>query len=816
MANTEIGFSIKVDGVERTVKSLDEMNQAIRDLTAEAAKADFGSKNFEEITGRIQKAKAAVKEFKNDTRTKEVKDQYTDLAGGISSSFDVAENSLKAFGVESKAVSSVSTSANAAITAALTLRQIAELKVDAAVALSDARTKVAAAGTYVYATAQKVLNAVMKANPIGLVITALTALTAGYFLIVKPVKAFIQSMGGLNAVLEKTIGIMRDVASVLTGGLIDDAATAKTAENSEKMVKALEDVNSAANRRITTQKQLLAQMEASGASDAAILKQKKKIIAEEIDLNRKVVLALLEEKKARGELSEEQVANLNKAAAKMKELKNQEIVDQNAYDKKVRDATKTKNEKIASDAKSARDKTNQDAETYRKEVLQKIKDSLIKERDLRQKANQDAIKDEQEKARVVLKDAQDNARAELDIEIKKINDKKVKTKEDEKYLIALGKQRVALVKSQEIETTNLLEEQAKVKLEKQREYDKGIKDIQDQTTLEGITNLRMKGLKTLQIERDNAIKEIEQSGLTDIQKLEKKKDLETLYRAKELTQRTEWAQEDIDKKIEANQAFIESESVDFEAKYNLLDQQQKLINEKTYQNESERVEALKKNSADIKKIQLAELEYNASITNAKLGLASQAASILQQIAGENKAVAIAGLVVEKAAAIGQIISATSIANAKSVASFPLTLGQPWVGINTASAALSIASTVAAAAKSIAEITSAGSGSGSSGGGEEKIQPSKFADGGYVTGPGSSRSDSIPAMLSNGESVINANSTQLFGGLLSAINVAGGGQAFDQRVQTQTGPAPIIKTYVVASDMTSQQEADKRIKDIARI
>jgi hypothetical protein len=37
---------------------------------------------------------------------------------------------------------------------------------------------------------------------------------------------------------------------------------------------------------------------------------------------------------------------------------------------------------------------------------------------------------------------------------------------------------------------------------------------------------------------------------------------------------------------------------------------------------------------------------------------------------------------------------------------------------------------------------------------------------------------------------------------------------EQSVETQ--PMPIIKTYVVASEVSSQQEANKRINDIARL
>lgn len=55
-----------------------------------------------------------------------------------------------------------------------------------------------------------------------------------------------------------------------------------------------------------------------------------------------------------------------------------------------------------------------------------------------------------------------------------------------------------------------------------------------------------------------------------------------------------------------------------------------------------------------------------------------------------------------------------------------------------------------------------------------VNSAKFAKGGLVEGSGTGTSDSIPAMLSNGESVMTAKATSMFAPLLSAINVAGGG------------------------------------------
>jgi chemotaxis protein histidine kinase CheA len=104
------------------------------------------------------------------------------------------------------------------------------------------------------------------------------------------------------------------------------------------------------------------------------------------------------------------------------------------------------------------------------------------------------------------------------------------------------------------------------------------------------------------------------------------------------------------------------------------------------------------------------------------------------------------------------------------------------------------------------------------------QPRKLARGGYVTGPGSGTSDSIPTLLSNGESVINASSTKMFRPLLSTINTIGGGRKFAEggvvgmnssltqlQDSLMTSPQP-VKAYVVAQDMSNQQMMDRRIKE----
>jgi hypothetical protein len=228
-----------------------------------------------------------------------------------------------------------------------------------------------------------------------------------------------------------------------------------------------------------------------------------------------------------------------------------------------------------------------------------------------------------------------------------------------------------------------------------------------------------------------------------------------------------------------------------------------------------KIDIAQKQSDKEKAIEEAKLEMKRMVADKTIQVAGQAGQLLQEIAGKSKGVAIGGVIVEKAASIAGIISSTAQANAQFLANpvSAATLGTAAISpiaLNNISAGISIASILAQSAKSISEINGAKS-SDTAGGGATQT-PSKFATGGLVQGMGTSTSDSIMANLSNGESVINAKSTAMFGNLLSNINQAGGGVGFG----TQNNANPIFKTYVVASEMTSQIEANLKLKQIARL
>ena len=131
------------------------------------------------------------------------------------------------------------------------------------------------------------------------------------------------------------------------------------------------------------------------------------------------------------------------------------------------------------------------------------------------------------------------------------------------------------------------------------------------------------------------------------------------------------------------------------------------------------------------------------------GAIGQLSKVVEAFGEDSKEAAIAA----KAIAIGEIAVQTGVAIAKGVAS---SAGVPFPA-NLAA----ILTTVATVLGNIASATSI-------------VKSAKFATGGYVSGPGTATSDSIPAQLSNGESVLNAQATSMFAPILSPLNQMGGG------------------------------------------
>jgi len=94
------------------------------------------------------------------------------------------------------------------------------------------------------------------------------------------------------------------------------------------------------------------------------------------------------------------------------------------------------------------------------------------------------------------------------------------------------------------------------------------------------------------------------------------------------------------------------------------------------------------------RIKTEEMDKRQQIGDAILNTAGDAFAAMSELVGRETALGKVFFLMQQAAAIAQVVFNTAIANSKAVAISPITGGMPWVAINTASAAVSIAGIVA--------------------------------------------------------------------------------------------------------------------------
>lgn len=269
----------------------------------------------------------------------------------------------------------------------------------------------------------------------------------------------------------------------------------------------------------------------------------------------------------------------------------------------------------------------------------------------------------------------------------------------------------------------------------------------------------------------------------------------------------------------------------------LLDQAllNKLISEQTYYSEVERLEEESVSNKERyvqQKIALDKLEVESRRTSADMSMkiAEDLGNFLAQIAGKSKALQIASALTDAAIAIARIITNTQLAIiAFSASVAPLgPVGVPIAAAYAVKAKISAGIGIATiAAGTIAKLKGLKGDDGGDAGGDKKQSNGLgrgYKDGGLVQGPGTSRSDSIQANLSNGEFVMNGASTAMFLPMLEMLNNAGRQTSVpslkttlgDNPEQTKDNSQMIVKTYVVENELTSMQQKNARLKNLSTL
>jgi hypothetical protein len=290
---------------------------------------------------------------------------------------------------------------------------------------------------------------------------------------------------------------------------------------------------------------------------------------------------------------------------------------------------------------------------------------------------------------------------------------------------------------------------------------------------------RQEQLNVIKLDYDEQIKLAEEFYGKETEKVKELREAQRLALAE---QQVIFDEQDATKKAEESEKAAEElalkdeeELLSFEAQRQLITDRENLLKEDKTISDADRL-ILEQSFADKKvAIATAEAEAKATIQNAVLDTVSNGINVLKGLAGKNKKVQKALLIAESAASIAKIAVNTGVANAKAVAAFPLTVGQPWVTLNTINAGLGIASAVAATSKGL----------------------SALGEGGSVPKP-TLPTPSTAAPTPPAESVP------------PAFNTVGAGDTSQLADAIGSQSQQPIQTYVVANDVTSAQSLERNI------
>ena len=290
---------------------------------------------------------------------------------------------------------------------------------------------------------------------------------------------------------------------------------------------------------------------------------------------------------------------------------------------------------------------------------------------------------------------------------------------------------------------------------------------------------RQEELNVIKLNYDDQIKLAEEFYGKDTEKVKELREAQRLALAE---QQVIFDEQDATKKAEESEKAAEElalkdeeELLSFDEQRQLITDRENLLKEDKTISDADRL-ILEQSFADKKvAIAVAEAEAKATLQNAVLDTVSNGINVLKGLAGKNKKVQKALLIAESAASIAKIAVNTGVANAKAVAAFPLTVGQPWVTLNTINAGLGIASAVAATSKGLSAI----------------------GEGGSVPKP-NLPTPSTAAPTPPAESVP------------PAFNTVGAGDTSQLADAIGSQSQQPIQTYVVANDVTSAQSLERNI------
>ena len=646
----------------------------------------------------------------------------------------------------------------------------------------NAKMKIAAATTTGFTKVVKLLGIAMMSTGIGLLIVALGSLVSWFTKTQKGVEAANKIMGALgatiNVIIDRASKLGSALVNVFTGDFAEAAEDAKgiLAGIGKEIVEETKQAWRLADALNAIEKREVMLSMSRAANRAEIEKLKKAADDQTLSTNERIKAAEKaaamekEDLKLQTELAMARIANMlgytevtDEVLKKIKDLQTgaitaDEAISQIGLSDSTIDDLKQLGELVTN--LSELEESSYTRQTEQQNTLNSIrKEGADKAKEAKQ-VELEAVRAAEDAMLALVKDKREQGRKEIELTYnRQIEDLRIRLQTETNLTIkakeAINTQIIALEKQKDDALSKLSDEELNKELE-QRER---LISLQLEAVKEGTEQeyqLKMQQL-SVQREAELADKELtEEMKLAITEKYASMMDNLAVERERTTTERQ---QEQVRLRMENELMQLEQSGA---SEMEILQEQaaQKLgILNSLQQMEGEGEEEFLNRK----------LTANEEYMNAKKAIADKEVSIEQTKTGAmtkllgtmSNAMAAAGEVSEELGMAGKVLALAEIAVSQGVAiakavETATRSSATWIDM------LAAISTVVAAVTTV--MTSA----------IKSVKSAKFANGGLVTGPGTGTSDSIPAQLSNGESVMTAKATEMFSPILSSFNMMGGG------------------------------------------
>ena len=185
MAKT-IAIQLEIDGAQQAVKTIGELETAIEQLTEELKQTDIGSERFNQLTVELNSARSALKGFEQTFEGLDPQQQtqaYLAFGESVVSGILLAQEAIRAFGIENESVNNAVEKSTQAINLALQTRIIIEGALEARVIATTIAQRALNTATVTGNKVLKALFTTMAANPLGAVLAAIGLLVTAFILL---------------------------------------------------------------------------------------------------------------------------------------------------------------------------------------------------------------------------------------------------------------------------------------------------------------------------------------------------------------------------------------------------------------------------------------------------------------------------------------------------------------------------------------------------------------------------------------------------------------------------------------------------------